>query len=293
MPVDTNGELHRNVNRNHKDSVFTALFNNEDRLRELYAALKGVDCDPSLPIVIATLRDVLYMNLVNDLAFIADMRFVLIVEHQSSLSRNMPLRILLYIARVYEKIVDRKSLYRNTRVKIPRPEFIVLYNGTEDTPDRWEEKLSGSYLDAEEAGEPFLDLTVTMYNINKGRNKELLERSRHLAGYAEFVARVRENEKVMPQEQAVGEAVRRCIREGVLAGFLEEHGSEVVNMLLEEWNWEEAKEVWWEEGRESGLEMAEARYQPLIKEKDLALAEKDLKIEELRRKLRESGIDLR
>lgn len=83
------------------------------------------------------------MNLVNDLAFIADIRFVLIVERQSSLSRNMPLRILLCIARVYEKIVDRRSLYRNTRVKIPGPEFIVLYNGTEDTPDRWEEKLSG------------------------------------------------------------------------------------------------------------------------------------------------------
>ena len=118
----------------------------------------------------------------------------------------------------------------------------------------------------------------------------------HLAGYAEFVARVRENEKGMPLGEAVTRAIRGCIREGILAGFLEENSSEVRNMLLEEWNWEEAKEVWWEEARE----MAEAKYQPVlaekdlvlaekdrrIAEKDLALAEKDRRIEELRRKLR-------
>jgi hypothetical protein len=72
-----------------------------------------------------------------------------------------------------------------------------------------------------------------VYNINKGRNGELLGRSEHLAGYAEFVARVRENEKAMPLARAVGEAIRRCIGEGILAGFLEEHSSEALNMLLE------------------------------------------------------------
>jgi hypothetical protein len=89
-----------------------------------------------------------------------------------------------------------------------------------------------------------------VYNINKDRNPELLSRSKSLAGYAEFVARVRENEKALPRDQAVTEAVRRCIKDGILAEFLEEHGSEVVNMLLEEWNWDEAKEVWREEAVE-------------------------------------------
>jgi hypothetical protein len=50
------------VNIKYKDSVFTKLFNDEDRLRELYAALKGVDYDPALPIAINTLEDVLYMD---------------------------------------------------------------------------------------------------------------------------------------------------------------------------------------------------------------------------------------
>jgi hypothetical protein len=56
-------------------------------------------------------------------------------------------------------------------------------------------------------------------------------------------------------------------------------------MLLEEWNLDDAKEVWLEEGIEKGLEMAEATYQPL-------LAEKDRENQELRRKLQEAGIDI-
>jgi hypothetical protein len=259
-------------------------------------------------VVITTLQDIIYMNQINDLSFIVGGVMVFIIEHQSSLNRNMPLRILLYMAEVYKKIVDRKSLYRSVLVKIPRPEFIVLYNGREEAPDRWEERLSDAFMEATGEEKPSLDLTVTVYNINKGRNRELLGRSEHLAGYAEFVARVRENEKAMPLADAVADAIRGCVRQGILADFLGEHGSEVMNMLLEEWSLDEAKEVW----REEGFEMAEARYQPVIEDKnreirdrdrligdkdrligdrDRVIGDKDRLIGELRRKLREAGID--
>jgi hypothetical protein len=150
-------------------------------------------------------------------------------------------------------------------VKIPRPEFIVLYNGTDKTPDKWEERLSEAYIEVEGNTKISLDLTVTIYNINKGRNPELLSRSKNLSGYAEFVARVRENEKTLPRDQAATEAVRSCVKDGILVDFLEEHGSEVMNMLLEEWNLDEAKEVWQEEAREEAIEKTreEARNQIL------------------------------
>jgi hypothetical protein len=77
------------------------------------------------------------------------------------------------------------------------------------------------------------------------------------------------------------------VRKGILAGFLEKHGSEVVNMLLTEWNLEEAQEAWFEEG----WEMAEAKYQPVIEEKNQALTKKDREIAELQRKLRGAGIE--
>jgi hypothetical protein len=155
----------------------------------------------------------------------------------------MPLKMLFYIARVYEKIMGSRTLYRDTLVKIPKPEFIVLYHGKEPTPDYWEESLPTAYTGGDGKNNPALNLRVKMYNINKGRNTELLKRSEHLAGYAEFVAQVRECEGAMPLEQAVTEAIRRCARNGVLADFLSAHGSEVMNMLLDEWNLDETKEI--------------------------------------------------
>jgi predicted transposase/invertase (TIGR01784 family) len=245
------------VNAKFKDSVFTKLFDDEDKLRELAnlrfdAALEGVEYDPALPVTINTLQDVIYMNQMNDLSFTVGDKMVFVIEHQSTPNPNMPLRILLYIARIYEKIVEHRSLYKETLVKIPKPEFIVLYNGLEKAPEKWEMRLSDAFNELEPGEKNTLDLTVAVYNINKGWNAELLQRSEHLAGYAEFVAKVRENEAAMPKEQAMTEAVRYCIRNGILASFLEEHGSEVVNMVLSEWNLDEAKEVWQEEARDEG-----------------------------------------
>jgi hypothetical protein len=37
-----------NINREHKDSVFSLLFSDPDILRELYSAIEGIDL-PSLP----------------------------------------------------------------------------------------------------------------------------------------------------------------------------------------------------------------------------------------------------
>jgi hypothetical protein len=275
------------ANRELKNSVFTTLFDNEDKVRELYVALTGAVWDPEISIVITTLRDVLYMDRINDLAFVVEGRLVVIVEHQSTLNHNMPLRILLYIGRMYEKILDHRALYKDALVKIPKPEFIVLYNGKEDAPDYWEERLSTAFIGDDGGHETALDLQVKMYNINKGRNDKLLKRSESLVGYAEFVAQVREREGAMSLEQAVAEAIRHCARNGVLAGFLTEHGSEVMNMLLEEWNLDEAKGVWFDEGREKGREegweKAEAKYQPVIAEKDREILELRQKLQEMKR----------
>jgi hypothetical protein len=277
-----------NVNREYKNSLFTALFDNMDKARELYAALKGIVCDPALPVIITTLRDVLYMDRINDLSFIVGSVMVFIIEHQSSLNHNMPLRILQYFAEISKKLVDRRSLYKEALVKIPKPEFIVFYNGTEDTPDQWEERLSDAFIDPEGEGKNTLDLVVRVYNINKGRNKDLLSRSENLAGYAEFVAQVRENQKTgISLEAAVTEAVRRCIRDGILAPFLEEHGAEVMDMLLKEWDWDMAKEVWQEEAMEKGMEMGVEMGVEKDRNQILELIDQGYTVEQLKAKLTE------
>ena len=117
------------ANTKYKDSVFSFLFSDPDQLRELYCALENVTLPPDVPITINTLRDVLFLDMINDISFEISGKLVVLIEHQSSINPNMALRLLMYIARVYEKIIGDKNIYTSRLVHIPRPEFFVLYNG--------------------------------------------------------------------------------------------------------------------------------------------------------------------
>jgi hypothetical protein len=250
------------VNNKYKDSVFTLLFSSPDNLRELYGAIKGVA--PGAVININTLSDVLYMKQCNDISFTVDDRIVVLIEHQSTVNPNMPLRLLEYAARVYEKIVDRKTLYRNKLVGIPNPEFIVLYNGAEEYPDEKTLLLSDAFKNKGEGVK--LELEVKVYNINMGRNEEMVKKSVNLEGYGIFVESVRRYGKEAGKEEALEAAIRDCIERGVLREFLLKHSSEVVNMLLEEWNMDDAMLVSREEGLEEGLEKGRAEVLRLIEQ---------------------------
>ena len=116
---------------------------------------------------IVTIKDVLFRTLKNDVSFVLDKRFVVLVEHQSSINGNLPLRDLLYMSTVLKRMIDTKQLYREKTLRIPRPAFIVLYNGPEDIPEYQELRLSDAYLgDKEEREEDALQLIVKVYNIN-------------------------------------------------------------------------------------------------------------------------------
>ena len=244
------------VNREYKDSVFSLLFNDKTRLLELYNALHdGTPFTEEDGIEINTLRDALFMGRVNDISFLLGDMLVVLVEHQSTLNPNMPLRMLLYIGRIYEKIGDNRRMYASRKVVIPRPEFIVLYNGPEAFPERKVLKLSDLYKELAGYEQAMLELEVRVYNINKGVNPVIEERCPTPGAYAELVDRVRKNEQGgASRDEAVKEAVRYCQGKGILKEFLREHGSEVENMLLTEWNWDDALQVRWEEGWEEGRE---------------------------------------
>ena len=118
------------VNRNYKDTVFRMLFSDRRNLLSLYNAISGAHYDDPEKLEIVTLENALYMGMKNDLAFIIDTELFL-YEHQSTYNPNMPLRDLFYISSEYQKLVDKKSLYSSVLQKIPAPQFIVFYNGTE------------------------------------------------------------------------------------------------------------------------------------------------------------------
>ena len=96
-----------------------------------------------------------------------------------------------------------------------------------------------------------LELAVKVININQGKNEGLAQRCKTLAGYSAFVAKVREFEKECgDRAQAITLAVRYCRDNDILKDFLEKNGTEVMNMLMTEWNWDDALAVRFAEGRE-------------------------------------------
>jgi len=246
-------------NKNFKDSVFNKLFCDPDLLRELYCALKDVTLPPDTPVIINTLEQVLLEDMYNDISFEIGGKLVVLVEHQSTINPNMALRMHQYFSKITEKMVKRKALYSEKLVKIPWPEFFVLYNGEKHYPDENIIKLSDAYEDTQILGlseklKPALDLEVKVININHGRNEELQNRCSKLAQYSEFVAATNTYKKAENKEDALIKAIKECRERDILKEFLEKHAAEVFNMLITDWNLKDAKEVWKEEAREEGIE---------------------------------------
>ena len=248
------------ADRKFKNNVFTTLFHDPDLLRELYCALEGITLPPDVPVSITTLENVLFLDFNNDISFEIGGKLVVLLEHQSTINPNMALRLLIYITRVLEKKIDSRTLYSKRPVSIPYPEFFVLYDGKEPFPDKVVYKLSDLYRKSNELGlpekpYPLLELEVKVLNINEGRNAEITARCKKLAEYSAFITKVHSFWKESGDlKEGIKEAIKYCSRHDILREYLEVHGSEVLNMILTEWNMDDALAFAREEGREDGLE---------------------------------------
>jgi predicted transposase/invertase (TIGR01784 family) len=256
-------------NKKYKDTIFSSLFSDPDILRELYCALDNVSLPKDVPITINTLEEVLFNDMFNDLSFEIGGKIVVLIEHQSTINPNMALRMLMYVGRVYEKIVKDDSIYKSKQLTIPAPEFFVFYNGEAPYPDKMILKLSDLFENpsdlwmlpalSERQGsiqrDINLELVVRVININEGRNAELAQKCKALAHYSVFVGKMRENRKAgMSLEEVARKAVEYCLKNDILKEFLEKHATEVLGMLMKEWNWDDALAVRFKEGWEGGLE---------------------------------------
>jgi hypothetical protein len=178
----------------------------------------------------------------------------------------MPLRLLLYVAHVYEGMVDSGELYRRALLKIPTPEFIVIYNGSDPYPDKKVLHLSDAFIGKTDV--PALELAVSVYNIAAGHNHNLLSESRALSDYATFVSMVEEHRASgLSLDEAITKAIQECKKRGIMTAYLESRGAEVLNMLVTEWNLEDAlrvareeeREIGFAEGEKQGRELGEKR----------------------------------
>lgn len=246
----------KQVNRKYKDSLFRDIFNNPERLAEIYEALLGNRVFPE-DIALATIDETLFTGIKNDVSFIVRKQHVLLTEHQSTINANMPLRLFMYLAEIYRQYVEADSVYKKELIMLPAPKFYVFYNGETELPATSILRLS----DAFGGRKGDMELVVQVININDKPQHLILEKCHALKSYSVFVAKVREYvNHGNTLEVAVGKAVQYCITHDYLREYFQQkHEEEVFDMLNFAWNQERALEVRaaeaMEKGREQGKEI--------------------------------------
>ena len=223
------------VARNHKDLLLHAIFKEKEDFLSLYNALNGTSYTDATKLEITTLENAVYMSVQNDVSFVF-LSELYMIEHQSTINPNMPLRNLTYISKVLSKITAKEDIYGSKQIKLPTPRFIVLYNGTKQIEEKSVLKLSDAYEKKTE--EPELELITTVLNINEGYNEKLKGACKLLRDYMTLITKIREKQKIMDLQQATYQAIEECIRENVLKDFLMRHRAEVIAMMLYDFDME-------------------------------------------------------
>ena len=239
--------------RQYQDTVFRAYMNDVDRLRDVAGALHGRTYTSVERVRIVTLDGTFLSQMKNDISFLLAGRHLVFMEHQSTLNQNMPLRCLYYICEQLRQYIPAKSLYQNKQIPLPRPEFHVFYTGSKDTLETEQMRLSDAYMEGE--GDIHLELKVTFHNIAYGSEKMLLRMSRPLHDYSFFLNCIKTNiAGGMERVRAIREAMQYCMEHDVMKEFLQEHESEVIDMVNFEWNQKDFEEAVREEGLAKGRE---------------------------------------
>ena len=238
--------------RDIKDSVFTFLFSDLEYTKQLYLSLHPEDTeirDEDFKLV--TLENILAIGQVRD-------KLILLVEAQSTFSPNIPLRMLMYLAKTYNEYIEEHqlSLYREKKVSIPRPELYVIYTGEKETPDIL--RLSDMY-----EGSGSADLAVRV--LRDGQPGDILSQ------YVDFCQVANEQVSLYGRtDEALMSTIQICQERGILVPFLDCRKKEVVDIMTrlfsQEKAWEmelaaharEEREEGRKEGREEGEQMGMA-----------------------------------
>ena len=244
-------------NREYKNSVFVDLFSLDEKTREdavisFYNALHQEKITKKEGIKFIRLENVLFRKVRNDVSFVLDDKLVLLLEHQSTINPNMPVRFLDYIVGLYQLQIEPRLKLSQRKVSLPEPEFYVIYNGKASYPARKELRISDLFK-SNKNKTPQLELIVQVININDPDNKDFLESCSLLNGYKKFIEKV-EKYKALYGDKGYIMAIEECIKEGMeISEYLKRKMKEVVEMLTAEHSYTLELEASREDGRIEGI----------------------------------------
>ena len=244
-------------NRKHKDSLFVDYFSKDRDWKQhflsLYNALHGTNlqvADTQLERV--NLEQVLYKSYYNDIAVLVDGQFILMIEHQSTINPNMPLRLLEYIARIYGNIVDSTAKFSRHLVPLAKPEFYVFYTGDQELPPESYLYLSDAFPNQGQNADLTLELKVKVCTIKSESPSPVVHSCTDLEQYVQFLELV-EEVKAEGHENPLKWAIQEAVRRNILRDYLERKGGEVLSILMTEYDYATDMAVLKEEAYEDGL----------------------------------------
>ena len=146
-----------------------------------------------------------------------------------------------------------KTIYSETMLRIPTPEFYAFYNGEKEAPLHKELKLSDAFLC--KCDTISLEVKVHVINVNLEKGADLLEKCCTLKEYSVFVSKVREySGRYDDLDMAIEATIEDCIKSNILADYLKEHRGEVMSFLHVQLSQEEMLEI-----REQDAEIRKAK----------------------------------
>ena len=219
----------------YKDTLFRIIFGaeeNKEYLLSLYNAVNNSNYTNVEDLEVRTIQDAIFVSRKNDVVFLFDC-YMNLFEHQSTINKNMPLRGFIYMANLYDSWVrtSKANVYGSSLVKIPTPRYLVFCNDKDFTKDKEILRLSDAF--EVPVQENTYEWIAEVYNINVGRNKELMDKCKALKEYSEFVGLVRQFVTAgYKTKEALIEAVDIASQRNYLDGYFSRLKEEVFSMLL-------------------------------------------------------------
>ena len=231
-----------------RDTVFCRFIGTESNLLEIFNAIRKTGYTDASKVMITTLAGSFYSNLKNDISFMLDALIMMLIEHQTTLNPNMPVRLLGYVDELFKRYIEpeKRKIYSTELIKLPAPEFYVFYDGEDTSFEHKELRLSDAFKTPSDK----LELVVHVYNLATGKNEDLKKICKPLREYSIFSNHYKLLRKQgLTVDEAVRDTVRYCIDNDVMKNYLLHNESEVIDMFGFEWNEKEEREALLEAGR--------------------------------------------
>ena len=247
--------------RNYRDKMFLHLFGQCKNARENFLSLYNAIHNSELKIEDVhiepyMIENIAHNGLYNDVSMLIDNKIIILVEHQSTVNVNMPLRCLEYVTELYSRMVQTDNKYNSKIISLPAPEFYVMYNGKTKVPEESTIKLSDAFCKNRYSNILGLDLVVKVFNIKKEDNPDILKRSKILNGYSTFVNYV-EFAKKQKLTKPIKYAIDKCIKENILTDYFSQLSKEEREMIFtNEYDYETDIRVKTKEAFEDGEQKA-------------------------------------